>query len=59
MTGGVIPQPSISQKREAVSQIYANTTPVKTSQPIKLDDLAQYIATSKGNGFKTEFEVIY
>ena len=48
-----------SPEEEEEAQIYANMTPVVTSQPIKLGDIAAYIAQNKGGGFKEEFDVSY
>ena len=46
-----------SAEEEEEAQIYANMTPVVTSQPIQLGDIAAYIAKHKGGGFKEEFDV--
>ena len=46
-----------SPEEEEEAQIYANMTPVVTSQPLQLGDIAACIARNKGGGFKVEFDV--
>ena len=51
--------PAVNSPDEEEAQIYANMTPVVTSQPVQLGDIAAYIAKHKGGGFKEEFDVSY
>ena len=48
-----------SPQEEEEAEIYANMTPVVTSQPIQLGDIAVYISRNKGGGFKEEFDVSF